>query len=608
MRPFRVLAVKFRDLRMQVRHVPSVLMLVLSAAKKWTIAWAILLALQGLVPVATIYLTRSLIDILVAAARHRSASRTEAVELVTALSVIYLFSELLQSMVAWIRSGQADLIQDHLNGLIHQKSAEVDLQFYETPACHDHLHRARIEANHRPVALLESLGGISQNLITLIAMLAVLAPFGAWVPLALIASTLPAFAVVLAYGVRQYDWRRRTTAVDRRTWYYDWLLTTGSVAAELRLFDLGSYFRRHYQTLRATLREERKRLATMQLLGECSAAVAGIVISAGCILWVISRTSEGHLTVGNAVLFCLAFQNGLRLMHSLLGGVEQLYTNSLFLRDLFELLALQPTIVDTSHPVPAPVGAPEIRFREISFRYPGSHAYALRDFDLLIPARKMVALVGANGSGKSTLVKLLCRLYDPASGAIELDGVDIRQMPVNEVRRLITVLFQEPVRYNDTVSDNIAIGSLRQGPSAAAIRAAGEAAGAGGIIENLPEGYLTLLGKAFSNGNDLSVGEWQRIALARAVLRKSGILILDEPTSAMDSWAEAEWLMHFRTLAQGQTSVVITHRFTTAMYADIIHVVAEGKIIESGSHSELLSRGGRYAQSWSAQMQIAIHV
>jgi ATP-binding cassette subfamily B protein len=216
--------------------------------------------------------------------------------------------------------------------------------------------------------------------------------------------------------------------------------------------------------------------------------------------------------------------------------------------------------------------------------------------------------VGANGSGKSTLVKLLCRLYDPDSGSIEFDGVDIRQIRVSDVRRLITVLFQEPVRYNDTVSDNIAMGARHQQPSAAAIRGASEAAGAGEIIENLPEGYNTLLGKSFSSGNDLSVGEWQRLALARAVLRQSGILILDEPTSAMDSWAEAAWLANFRRLAQGQTSLVITHRFTTAMYADIIHVMAEGRIVESGSHTELLQNGGPYARSWSAHMQTAIHV
>ena len=608
MRAATVLAEKFRNLRLQVRHIPPVLALTLSAAKRWTLAWAVLLILQGLVPVATIYLTRSLIDLLSGTAPGHAASRADAVRLAALLSAAFLAGEFLRSAMAWARSGQAELIQDHLNQLIHRKSAEVDLQFYETPECHDHLHRARAEASHRPVALLESLAGIAQNLITLIAMLVVLLPFGAWVPLALLASTLPAFAVVLACGVRQYEWRRRTTNVERRTWYYDWLLTTGSAAAELRLFDLGGKFSQRFQQLRATLREERKRFATAQFVGDFTAAVVGILISGGCILWVISRTSDGHLTLGNAVLFCLAFQNGLRLMHSLLGGVEHLYTNSLFLRDLFELLALRPSIVDPQHAIAVPAAAPAIRFRDVSFRYPGSQAEALRGFDLLIPARRMVALVGANGSGKSTLVKLLCRLYDPDSGSIEFDAVDIRQFAVRDLRQLITVLFQEPVRYNDTVSENIAMGSCHQQPSPAAIRAASEAAGAADIIGKLPEGYETLLGKAFSSGNDLSVGEWQRVALARAVLRRSGILILDEPTSAMDSWAEAAWLANFRTLAQGQTSLVITHRFTTAMHADIIHVMSGGRIIESGSHTELLRNGGPYARSWNAQMQTAVHV
>jgi len=220
----------------------------------------------------------------------------------------------------------------------------------------------------------------------------------------------------------------------------------------------------------------------------------------------------------------------------------------------------------------------------------------------------MVALVGPNGSGKSTFVKLICRLYDPESGSIHVDGIDLRQMRITDVRSLITVLFQEPVRYNDTVAENVAMGSLQQNPSASAIRSAIDAAGAQNIIENLPDGYNTVLGKLFSEGSDLSVGEWQRVALARAVLRKSQVLILDEPTSAMDPWTEAEWLRRFRALASEHTSIVITHRFTTAMYADVIHVVADGEIVESGSHSELLRQGGRYAQSWTAQVRTATHV
>ena len=585
-----VLTEKFQNLSSQVRHLPAVLSLTFSVARKCTIRWAFLLAAQGLVPVATIYLTRSLIEMLSGAAPAHPASRADAIQLVLALFAIYLLGKLLSSAIAWVRSRQADLIHDHLNGLIHRKAVELDLQFYETPDGHDQLHRARIETDYRSVALLESLARIAQNLITLLVMLVVLLPFGVWVPLALLASTIPAFLVVLACGVRQYGWRRRITHAERRTWYHDWPLTAAPVASELRLFDLGFFFREQYQQLRATLREERKLLITAQLWAECAAATFGVAISAAATLWVILQTSSGRLTLGNAVLFCLAFQNGLRLMHSLLSGLEQLYSNRLFLRDLFDLLSLDSTITDPVKAIPAPQSVPEIRFREVTFRYPGSQSEALRGFELLIPPRKMVALVGANGSGKSTFLKLVCRLYDPASGSIEMDGVDLRLMRVADVRSRITVLFQEPVRYYDTVAENIVVGSLPRQPSVAAIRSASEAAGAGGIVGKLPEGYATMLGKSFSNGNDLSVGEWQRIAFARAVRRQSQILILDEPTSAMDPWAETEWLTHFRALAQEQTCVVITHRFTTA------------------SHADMLQKGGRYAESWTAQMQTAIHV
>jgi len=275
--------------------------------------------------------------------------------------------------------------------------------------------------------------------------------------------------------------------------------------------------------------------------------------------------------------------------------------------------ATEPHVVDPADPVPltglystrTPGRGVSIRFREITFRYPGTMRPVLQDFDLTVPAGEVAAIVGPNGAEKSTLIKLLCRFYDPGAGSIELGGVDVRDLPLAELRRQITVLFQDTVRYNATVAGNIGMGDLSAASSAAQIETAARAAGADEIVARLPQEYETQLGTWFEGGTDLSVGEWQRIALARAFLRQAPIIVLDEPTSAMDSWAEMDWLSRFRALASGHTAIIITHRFTTAMHADTIHVMHQGYIVESGNHNEGLARGGRYARSWIAQMQLA---
>ncbi|MDF5733209.1 MAG: ATP-binding cassette domain-containing protein, partial [Rhizonema sp. PD38] len=262
-----------------------------------------------------------------------------------------------------------------------------------------------------------------------------------------------------------------------------------------------------------------------------------------------------------------------------------------------------------TQPLPVPKQLQQgISFQQVSFSYPGSDRPVLENFNLTIPAGKIVAIVGDNGAGKSTLIKLLCRFYDPESGCIQLDGIDIRNLSVTEYQRLITVLFQFPVSYYLTAAENIALGDWSATPSPDEIELAAKEAGIHEKIASLAQSYSSILGKLFPEGTELSGGQWQRLALARAFLRRAEIIILDEPTSAMDPWAEFDWLERFRAMANGRTAVVITHRFTLAMRADIIHVMRAGQIVESGSHDELLAQGGFYAQSWKEQMEVTSSV
>ena len=599
---------KFRRALAQLPYLPRALALVWAAARRWTVAWAVLLVVQGLLPVATVTLTRSLVDSLVAGlgAGASWANFRPTLLLAILMAGIMTLGELLRSAAGWVRTAQAELVKDHIHAQIHKQSIAVDLAFYEMPDYYDRLHRARNDARYRPLALLESMGSLLQNGITLVGMVGVLVPYSFWLPVALVFSTFPAFYAVLRHQRRHHQWWLRTTANERRAWYYDWLLTARESAAELRLFGLGDQFRATYQALRCRLREERLRLGRDEGLTKLVAGGFGLLVTGGAMAWMVLRVLQGTVTLGDLALFYQAFNRGQGLARSLLENLGQIYGNSLFLRELFEFLTLEPQVVDPASPallagrLGEEVRGPGIRFKNVTFRYPGSRRAAVQNLDLTIPAECIAAIVGPNGAGKSTLVKLLCRFYDPQAGSIEMDGIDLRDISVAQVRRRITVLFQEPVRYNATVGENIAL----DGPGAAPveIKAAAEAAQADSLVTRLPDGYDTLLGKWFEGGTDLSAGEWQRIALARACFRRAPLILLDEPTGAMDAWAEADWLGSLRHLAAGRTAVIITHRFTTAIHADVIYVMEDGRVVESGSHEELLALGGRYAQSWEAQV------
>ena len=615
----KILSSKLQKALAQLPHLPRALWLVWQVGRPWTVAWILLLIVQGLLPAAFVYLTKLVVDALLNAVRIRGSwpeMRTVLV-LVLVLGGVLLLMEVVRNAINWVRTVQAELLQDHITALIHEKSVTVDLAFYELADYYDGLHRARTEARYRPVALLGNLGALLQNSITLIAMGAILIPLGPWLTPALLLSTLPAFFVVVHYALAEYQWRLRTTTDDRRAWYYDWIMTTADAAAEIRLFSLGKYFQRHHKDLRKRLRGERLELTRRQSLAELAASLIALLILGAAMLWMMWRVLLGRVTLGELALVYAAFNQGQGLMRTLLENAGQLYGNSLFLGNLFEFLSLESVTSRLSGRAERAVGPalrsgrsspPNIAFNNVCFAYPDASTHALDNFTIQIPGGKIIAIVGPNGAGKSTLLKLLCRFYDPTAGSIEIDGQNIKHIPADYLRRLITVLFQQPFHYNTSVRDNILYGDLELEACDDELDVAIQAAGAAEIVSRLADREQTLLGRWFPGGTELSVGEWQRIALARAFLRRAPIIILDEPTSALDPWAEADWLERFRQLAFGRTSIIITHRFTTAMHADVIYVMDRGRIVESGSHQRLLEQCGLYAESWSRQNMMAADV
>src|SRR5215213_7967191 len=360
----KILNSKLRKALAQLPYLPRALKLVWAVARPWTTAWIVLLIVQGLLPAAIVYLTKLVVDGVVIADVRLVLTR------LLLLGGFLLLMEVVRNAINWVRTVQAELLQDHITSLIHEQSVSADLAFYELSDYYDHLHRARSEARYRPVALLGNLGALLQNSITLVAMGAILIPLGPWLALALVLSTLPAFYVVLHYALAEYQWRQRTTVDDRRAWYYDWIMTTSEAAAEIRLFGLGKHFQSTYKGLRGRLRGERLHLTRRQGLAELAASLIALLLVGTALGWMVWKALHGLVTLGELALIYAAFNQGQGLMRTLLENAGQLYGNSLFLGNLFEFLALQPVIADgRNRKEQVKVG---IEFKGVSFSYPNA--------------------------------------------------------------------------------------------------------------------------------------------------------------------------------------------------------------------------------------------
>ena len=589
----------------QLKYVPRALKLVWDAARGWTFISTFLLVIKGVLPGVIIYLTKEMVNSMVNVidSNGNIDSLFAVAPVVIFMALTLLLRELISDIQNYVGAVLSDKTQDYMYNLIHDKTISLDMQFYESTSYFDKLQRAASEAVSRPLSLLESLNSLIESVITLATMIGVLFTLSWWIPLVLLIGTLPSlFVAVRRTRIRQ-KWRLENTLARRRLNYYRQMLVDDKAVPELRVFSLGSHFKEKYSLLRTRLREESLELLRKGLLEKTGASVFGLFALALMMAWMVWSAFQGNLDLGEIVMFWQAMNQGRGLVRKLFLGFDSLYNDLIFLDDLFTFLELEPRVVDPLTPIKVPGGLNhEIKLNDVTFRYPGSKLTALKNYNLTIPAGKIVAIVGENGAGKSTLIKLLCRFYDPQHGSITWDGVDIKNMEQDDLRRRITVLFQQPISYFESVEDNIRFGDLMNEPTQANVVDAAKASGAHEFIQKLSHGFNTMLGKRFGTA-DLSVGEWQRVALARAFVRDASLVVLDEPTSAMDSWAEAAWMARFRDLVKDRTAVIITHRFTTAMQADIIHVMAEGKILESGTHNELVNLNGYYAKSWQQQMQ-----
>ena len=588
----------------QALRIERALGFVWESGPGWTVANAVLVLVQGLLPLVSLYITKLLVDAVAAGAvaqdKHTAFRRVGI--LIGFAAAAAIFSALCRSIGGLVRETQAQAVTDHMYDILHAKSVEVDLLYYEDPRYHDTLHRSQREAPVRPMRIVNSLVGVGQSGFTLLAIAGLLCSFHWALVAVLLAGGVPGVLARMGHARKVHRWQREKTSTERKAWYFSWMLTGDAHAKEIRLFGLGPLFIKRFRELRAQIRREMLRIAAGHSVTDMAAQASAAAAAFGSYAFIEYRAVQGAITMGDLVMYSQALYRGQECFRQIMSGLADLYEDQLFLTNLYEFLDLKQKIAEPAHPRPVPRPMRTgIAFEGVSFVYPGGTKNILDGISLAIRPGEMVALVGENGSGKTTLIKLLCRLYDPTAGRITLDGIDLREFSTTALRRKISVIFQDFVRYHLTAGENIRLGNLALDPDDERIIAAARQSGAEEVIERLPRGYRTPLGKWFDDGDELSTGEWHKLALARACVGDSQILVLDEPTSALDVRAECALFKNSRQIIADRAAVIISHRFSTVRMADCIYVLRGGRIVEHGNHKELMRAQGFYARMFEMQ-------
>jgi len=576
--------------------------LVWESAPGWATTNIFISVIRSIFPLVLVYLIKQLVDgIAEAAGQNSDINSSLIIWYILAVVITIFLDEAATSLGNLVRNKQSYRLESYMHSLLHSKSIQLDLQHFENPEYYDSLARAAREAPYRPNTIVNNLISIARGLLSLLLMAGLLIYLHWLIVIILLAANIPGIWLRLYYAGVLYNFKREQTPAARKTAYFKWLLTGDRPSRELRLFGLGEYFTKLFNKNFNKLKEEEISIISKRTLIEL---VAGIFKAAAFLLalgYIAKETVSSQISVGDMAMYLVAFRQGMVYIKDVFSSLAGLYEDNLFIGDTFEFLNLKEKIVAVPPVIEPGNFSSSIKVENLFFSYPGTSEPLLKNLNLGIRKGETIALVGANGAGKSTLVRLLCRLYDPIEGKITLDGKNITHMDPALYRRLFSVIFQDFMLYNLSAGDNIWMGDVLKPQNRERIKSSASQTGIDELIEALPKGYDTVIGRLFDDSRELSWGEWQKIAMARALYRNAPVLILDEPTSALDATTEYEVFSRFKEITRDRTSILISHRFSNVSLADRILVLDKGTIVEEGTHQALMKAGGLYSEMFTKQ-------
>jgi ATP-binding cassette subfamily B protein len=591
----------WQDRLSALKNVPPVLSIVWKAAPSVVVLGLVCRVLVSLVPVSVAKIAGLIIDQIKGIVDGTAQLSPHLWWLCAAEFALAISGNVIARFIDYFDSVLSDRYTRHVSIRVMEHASQLDLQTYENPLFYDRLERARVQATDR-LAMIQAMGQLFQQSITAVVLSAAILFYSPWLLLLLIGCLIPAFLGESHFAFLNYAKNFRQTPAKRQLDYLRQVGGSKEAAKELKLFGLSDFLTGRFTSLSNQILDENLTLSRKRLIAVSCLSLLSTGGYYGAYLWVVFETVTGHFTIGTLSFLTVSIMNASNTISQIFSTLSGIADQALFLTDLIAFFGMKPTVQSKPNALPAPRPIRQgFEFRDVSFSYPGTERLILSNLNFRVEPGERIALIGQNGQGKTTIVKLMTRLYDPTAGQVLLDGIDLREYSIEDLCQEVGVIFQDFMRYEMTARENIAVGRIEFLDDEKRIHAAAEKSLADGVIQQLAGKYDQMLGRRFEGGVDLSGGEWQKLALARAYLREAQILILDEPTAALDARAEFEVFQRFNELTRDKMALFISHRFSTVRMAERIIVLENGSIAEEGSHDSLMARGGTYAGMFELQ-------